>query len=105
MFIQTAFNRSGSPFSLREKGRMRQIKSSTFADDFDLLTPTLSRREREKKKSASYERRGRKDSASPTGRGRKRQFLSRRDRNPERKYVRRWFLGHGLVIDESNRGG
>jgi hypothetical protein len=64
MFIQTAF---------REKGRMRQIKSSTFADDFDLLTPTLSRREREKKKSASYERRGRKDSASPTGRGRKRQ--------------------------------
>ena len=28
---------------------MRGIKSNTFVDDFDPLTPTLSRREREKK--------------------------------------------------------
>jgi hypothetical protein len=35
---------------------MREIKSSTFADDFDTLTSTLSRREREKKNSASSER-------------------------------------------------
>ncbi len=27
---------------------MRGIKSNTFVDDFDPLTPTLSRREREK---------------------------------------------------------
>jgi hypothetical protein len=39
----------GSPFSLREKVRMRGIKSTTFVDDCDSdpLTPTLSRRERE----------------------------------------------------------
>jgi hypothetical protein len=60
---------------------MREIKSRTFVDDFDPLTPTLSRREREKKNSASSERKGRKDSASPAGRGRKRQSLSRRDRD------------------------
>jgi hypothetical protein len=30
MVIQTDFNRSGSPFSLREKGRMREIKSSSM---------------------------------------------------------------------------
>jgi hypothetical protein len=60
---------------------MREIKSSTFVDDFDPFTAPLSRREREKKNSASSERRGRKDSASRAGRGRKRQFLSRRDRD------------------------
>jgi hypothetical protein len=37
---------------------------------------------------------GEKDSSCPGGTG-----------TLERKYVRRWFLGHGLVIDESNRGG
>jgi len=47
--VQNHFNKSGSPFSLREKVRMRGIKSNTFVDDFDPLTPTLSRREREKK--------------------------------------------------------
>jgi hypothetical protein len=46
--IQTDFNRSGSPFSLREKDRMREIKLNTFVDDFDPLTATLSRKEREK---------------------------------------------------------
>jgi hypothetical protein len=43
--IHTDFNRSGSPFSPGEKVRMREIRSSTFVDDFDPLT----RREREKR--------------------------------------------------------
>ncbi|MCI0557462.1 MAG: hypothetical protein MN733_03125 [Nitrososphaera sp.] len=38
---------STSPFSLREKVRMRGIKSNNFVDDFDPLTPTLSLWERE----------------------------------------------------------
>ena len=59
---------------------MREIKSSTFVDDFDPLTPTLSRREREKKNSASSEGEaekivpllqgeGEKDSSCPGGTG------------------------------------
>ncbi len=32
---------------------MRGIKSNTFVDDFDPLTPTLSRREREKRRCLS----------------------------------------------------
>jgi hypothetical protein len=48
MLYTPTSTQSGSPFSLREKVRMREIKSSTFVDDFP-LTATLSRREREKK--------------------------------------------------------
>jgi hypothetical protein len=47
--MQTDFNKPGNPFSLREKVRMRGIKSNTFVDYFDPLTPTLSRREKEKR--------------------------------------------------------
>jgi len=47
--IQTDFDKSGSSFSLREKARMRGIKSNTFSSIILIpLTPTLSRREREK---------------------------------------------------------
>jgi len=46
--VQHHFNTSASPFSLREKAGMRGIESNAFFDDFDPLTPTLSRREREK---------------------------------------------------------
>jgi hypothetical protein len=65
------FNEFGSPFAVRERVRMRKIKSNTFVDYFDPLTPALSRREREK-----------------------RQCLSRKDSNlgevpKKRKYVRR----------------
>jgi hypothetical protein len=42
-------------FSLREKVRMRGIESNTLVDDFDPLTPTLSRREREKRGCLSVE--------------------------------------------------
>ena len=42
-----------SPFSLRETVRMKGIKSNTFVDDFDPLTPTLSRRERERRRCLS----------------------------------------------------
>ncbi len=79
--IQNDFDKSASPFSLRAKARargsyerqsktgrgrrrpclarrgckvrMRGIKSNTFVDDFDPLTPTLSRREREKRRCLS----------------------------------------------------
>jgi hypothetical protein len=47
--VQNHLHKSGSSFSLGEKARMRGIKSNSFVDDFDPLTPTLSRREREKK--------------------------------------------------------
>ncbi|MGH8534057.1 MAG: hypothetical protein ACREV1_15390, partial [Gammaproteobacteria bacterium] len=46
--IQTDFDESDSPFSLREKVRMRGIKSNTCVDYSDLLTPTISLWEREK---------------------------------------------------------
>ncbi|MGH8521643.1 MAG: hypothetical protein ACREU9_09555 [Gammaproteobacteria bacterium] len=45
--VQNHFNKSGSPFSLREKVRMRGIKSNTCVDYSDPLTPTLSLWERE----------------------------------------------------------
>jgi hypothetical protein len=48
MFIQTPSTDLEVPSP--SKGRMRQIKSSTFADDFDLLTPTLPEGEGEKEK-------------------------------------------------------
>jgi hypothetical protein len=51
--IRSSFDKSGSPFSLREKVRMRGIESNAFVDDFDPLTPTLSRREREKRRCLS----------------------------------------------------
>jgi len=51
--IQNDFDKSASSFSLREKVRMRGVKSNIFVDDLDPLTPTLSRREREKRRCLS----------------------------------------------------
>jgi len=48
--MQTDFDESDSPFSLREKVRMRGIKSNTCVDYSDPLTPTLSLWEREKRR-------------------------------------------------------
>jgi len=51
--VQNHFNKSGSPFSLREKVRMRGIKSNTCGDYSDPLTLTLSLWEREKRRCLS----------------------------------------------------
>ena len=51
--IQNEFDKSATPFSLREKVRMRGIKSNTCVDYSDPLTPTLSLWEREKRQYLS----------------------------------------------------